>query len=966
MKYLKSFKFWIIFIALLYTGLGFVFIPWFLTNKIPTLVEENSGINIDLGKAKFNPYTFKLSIDKVLLRDLNKKPVVGFKNITIDYTLLGLLEKTILFKSIDIDSPKFYTRIYADGKINLEQIIPKNETNSPKNEQNESSSLPIIVLQELNIKNGHLLYDDLRGKKPFSLELGPFNFLAHDISTKEGELNAYSFKTKLQNDGQIAWEGGMKIKPLSLYGELNIKDFYLPEVYDYILPNIGADLTKGTLSIKIPYQVDLSKDIQANINNANILLKSINFEDKTNHKELINISQINLDGLNLAYPEQDITINSLNIDNSSIFTLLNKEYSLNLQKAFEIAEDTNNTEITKEDKNSTKAWNFALKEANINNAFVSFNDMTLQSPLIHKLQEISLHVNNITSNKSSQISYELKTIINQNSELNALGNVTQEPLLITSDISLANLHVKDFVEYIKPYVNVNIKNADVDLKAKLEANLTEKTDIKLSANTSIKDLHINSQDDEKLLSWKNLDINGINYQHEPMELSIKELKLMQPYIRAHIAKDGTTNFSNLTKESQAQEKNIKTDEEKKSAPMKIKIGPMKLVNGTSDFSDFSLPFAFQTHIHDLNGKFSTLDFQSTAPSRLNLNGKIDEYGYTDIKGILSPFNIKENAHLNLLFKNIDLSNVSPYSGKFVGYKIKSGKLSMDLKYDIKKAKLVGENQINIDTLTLGEQVESPDAVNLPLGLAIALLKDSNGQIDIDLPVSGDMDNPEFSYGGVIWSAIGNMITGIVTAPFNFLGSMLGIDGDELKAIDFEVGSSAIVSTEHEKFKNLEKILSKRPGINLKIKGSYDEVFDLKAFQELAFREKVKEELKTIKTNKDAKKRDIYIMGLKSLYLKQFGEKKYTQLQESIENQAKEAKKDFDIVAFNRLLQTEMTQSIKIEKDVLIGLANERANNIKNILANEYKIDIKRIQIEEPQTKEAKRERWIESDLEIVI
>src|SRR5660397_215571 len=139
----------------------------------------------------------------------------------------------------------------------------------------------------------------------------------------------------------------------------------------------------------------------------------------------------------------------------------------------------------------------------------------------------------------------------------------------------------------------------------------------------------------------------------------------------------------------------------KNRLLNVKIGPVKLVNGTTDFSDLSLPFPFKTNIHSLNGEISTLDFGATTPSLVVLTGKIDTYGYADIQGKLIPLNIKENSNINVLFKNIDLNSLTPYSSKFVGYKIKSGKLSMDLTYNISKASLIGSNKINIDTITLG-------------------------------------------------------------------------------------------------------------------------------------------------------------------------------------------------------------------------------------------------------------------------
>ncbi|WP_024954954.1 DUF748 domain-containing protein [Sulfurospirillum arcachonense] len=952
MNYLKSFKFWISLVTVVYTISGFFILPWFITNKVPILLKENIGINLELGKAQFNPYTFNLEINNIVLKDLDKHPVLSLKNLSINYTPLGLLEKTILFKHLNIDSPKLYTKIFKNDKINLKNILPPTENS--KNTKEEKSNLPIIILQTLTIKNGHIQFNDLRNQKPFKLELGPYNFIAHDISTKKGDVQAHTFKTKIENGGELFWEGGMRITPLSLYGEINIKNLKLPKIYDYALPNLPADLQSGILSLHLPYQIDLSKELEVTINDAKLSL--LNLKISNNNQSIIEIPQMNLNGFNLQYPKQNIFIDNFTIENSSIFSSLNKNYELNLVKAFQMK--AQKKELSSKKTNTPlKPWSFLLQDTYIKNTNLTFLDMRLGTSVKSELKDTSLHVKNISSKKASSINYALASILNEDSTLKVTGNLLQEPLSFSSNIILNNLHVKDYVAYMQPYVNFQITNANIDTTANLKVNLQDKVNVQVDGNSSIKDLYVVAQNKEKLLTWKRLDINGIKYVHNPMSINIHDLKLHEPYIKAHIAQDGTTNFSNLINKTSTQKKQTK----KESIPIKIKIGPMDLVNGVSDFSDYSLPFAFQTHIHDLNGHFSTFDFQTTTPSKLKLNGKIDKYGYTNIIGTLTPLNIKENAQLNLLFKNIALNNMTPYSSKFVGYKIKSGKLSMDLKYNIKKSKLLGDNKINIDTLTLGEKVDSPDAVNLPLELAIALLKDSDGQIDIDLPVKGNMNNPKFSYGGVIWRAVGNMITGLVTAPFKFLGNMLGIDGEKLKSIDFALASNQIINTEHEKLQNLEKILSKRPNIKLTIKGSYDKILDKKAFQTLEFQKRIDAAHKLVKeTNKD-KKIDTYVLALKNLYLKTNTIDSYKKVEKSFIDK-KTAK--LDILAFNKSIENTLISKIKIAQSSLLKLAQTRAEAIKKELTAKHKIDANRIEILPSEHSPAKRDEWIEVKLDI--
>jgi Domain of Unknown Function (DUF748) len=175
-----------------------------------------------------------------------------------------------------------------------------------------------------------------------------------------------------------------------------------------------------------------------------------------------------------------------------------------------------------------------------------------------------------------------------------------------------------------------------------------------------------------------------------------------------------------------------------------------------------------------------------------------------------------------------MASLTPYSGKFAGRAIKSGKLSLDLEYNIEKRKLKGENTVVIDNLILGDKIDSPDATNLPLDLAIALLRDKDGRIDLGLQVQGSLDDPQFSYGALVWKAIVNVLTKIVTAPFRALGALLGGNAEEFEAVIFEPGEARLLPPEREKLTRLSAALEKRPLLKLTIEGRFDKERDREA------------------------------------------------------------------------------------------------------------------------------------------
>lgn len=950
MKYIKSFRFWILFLFLCYTFLGFFIIPWYITSFLPSVLKQKIGINLQIQKASFNPYSFELTLQNVTLKDLDEQPALKLGTIYVNYSPLGLIDKIFLFQKLRIQNPQIFATLNKDGKINFQNLLPDTKQENKKLKNKKEVQLPNIIVRSLNIDNGKFVFND-KGKN-FTLNLGPYNFSLHDLSTHQGSVTSHHFETKIQNNAHLVWDGGLSIQPLSFYGTLNIQELQLPSLVRYALKNFPSTLQYGKISLNLPYQIDFQQGLQVSVNNANLDLKALTL--KHDNVAIVDVSDIKINGINLLYPKQEASVKNVLITRPSIVAILDQNKQINFANAFLLPPTK---KMQKEKNTSSKPWKFLVKNIQTKDAKIKFSDNSVKDKGYFELNKIFFNAQNISSDKALPISYTLKAAIKPKGSLKIDGNAVQKPLHVKANLALNDLKLNLFQNYVKPFAKINLAKGALNIEAKVDANLA-KNDTKVRANTSIDNLKIDTQRKTPLLSWKKFTLKNIKFEQNPMSVEIGSIKLDKPFVKLQIAKNHTTNLSRIL----VKERKLKTQKkpEKKSS-LKLKFGKMKLHDARADFSDFSLPFPFKTKIHSLNGEFSELDLQKPQPSNIFLEGRIDKYGYTKIQGSLTPLALKKYANLDVIFKNIDLTSMTPYSGKFVGYKIQSGKISMDLHYDINKASLVGSNKINIDTLNLGEKVKSPEAINLPLGLAIALLKDSNGQIDIDLPVNGDMNNPKFSYGGVIWRAFGNLITGIVTAPFRFLGNMLGIDGEKLKNIDFPLGNAQIIVAEEQKLENLEKILGKRPGIKLAIEGTYDKILDAKALQDKKFQAILNTYNKKLRGKIKDKKVDTYSLSLRDLYLQTFPKDDFEKLQESFIDKKSDK---LDITALNAKIFELLSQRIKVSQKELEALAKNRANAIKNQLFEKYKIAKERIILKDVSSKKAKRDEWAQTKLDI--
>ncbi len=401
-----------------------------------------------------------------------------------------------------------------------------------------------------------------------------------------------------------------------------------------------------------------------------------------------------------------------------------------------------------------------------------------------------------------------------------------------AQVGLERFSLLPLQPYLARYTKLSIASGTVSLRGRLEYGAGKGGPAWAydgGARVEVLSL-LESANREPLLGWDGLDAPVLRLSLNPDRLEVDEIRLEKPFGKLVIFADGGTNLKRVWVPGAAQNR----DAEKPSAAatensgvesFAFKLGRLWVNGGVLEFADLSLRPQFKSRIHGLGGVVVGLGTAAGPGAQGKLEGQVDEYGFARIEGGISVRRPKDHADLAMTFRNLELTHLSPYSGKFLGYGVTSGKLSLELRYQIEQGRLVGDNRIILDQLTLGERVESPGALQLPLELAVALLKDADGRIDIGLPVRGDLNHPEFSYGHLIGRALGNFLTQIVTAPFRALGRLFGSGGEGLESVDFEAGSGALLPPEREKLKKIAEALRQRPSLQLLVQGRYDAAAD---------------------------------------------------------------------------------------------------------------------------------------------
>jgi hypothetical protein len=480
-------------------------------------------------------------------------------------------------------------------------------------------------------------------------------------------------------------------------------------------------------------------------------------------------------------------------------------------------------------------WVASVKSVELTKFGARYDDAS--SGIKANLQDFNLKLTDADTDLKKPLAFQGGVSLREGGQLSAKGKVVPATGAVDTELKLSKLALAPVQPLLAKFVKLKIADGSISAQGRLRTGAggsKANPALRYDGSFEVAELSLNEQDNDRFAHWKSVRADKLALSLSPDLLDVAELRVVEPNAILIIENDRSFNAERLLVKQPAapaaEAKPVAAAE-----PFPIRVRRVRLQDAKLDFTDLSLRPQFGAKIYELGGIITGLSSKRDARSQIELDGRVDEFGQARIRGQLNPFVPADNTDVNVVFKNVDMVSASPYSMKFAGYKIAQGKISLDLQYKVRDSQLEGNNQIVLDKLTLGERIDSPDALNLPLELALAILKDSDGRIDLGVPVSGNMNDPQFSYGAVVWKAIGNIMSKIVTSPFRALGNMFGVSGDKLESVDFDAGSDTVQPPEREKLRNVAQILAKKPQLKLSVPGQYNEAADGAALRALALR-----------------------------------------------------------------------------------------------------------------------------------
>ena len=824
--------------VVVYSLLGFFLAPWLVEKNAVETVREQLGVELSMTDVAINPFTMSLKIEGLEFDDPDGEPLLKVGRIFVNFQSSSLFRWAWTFREIHIDDPHLYVSRANDGEFNFAFLAGAGDAADEEPAPSDEDKAPVrLLIADFAIRNSVVDWSDAVPPEDVQTRFGPIDVAIAQLNTLPERSGQQDVVIVTETQGTLSWSGSLQLNPLHSEGRASVKGSHFPIVSAYLKHETGFDIVEGEADVEFGYRVATGADgqIEARVDDFNLAFSDIsveNLNDTTDaygeYRELLNLPSMRLSGGEFRWPQRVVSAQSLAIDDAAINVrrLADGEMAIGSQEI-----DTEAAEAPEPgvDEAAGEPWELSLGQFAINRLALELEDNSVDPVARIGWRSLDLEISDISNKPDAAFPLSMALLARQGGSINTDGTLQVLPdLALDLGVTIDALALAGAHPYLQPLADVNLDSGVLNASARMRHDANET--LSIGGEFEIADFLITETDEgSRLGSWTSLAFNEVAFSAANETLTISEVRFTEPYGDILIAEDGSINLGRVSKTDASEEATEDAPpsadeaepEPAEQSPFAVTVGRVVVSQAAADFADFSLPLPFEAKIADLNGELSTIATGSAEPSVVSLQGGVDEFGEVNISGTLTPLDPPANTDIKIEFRNVDMPKFSAYSIPFAGREIASGRLDLDLGYQLDGGDLVGENKVVLRDFELGEKIDHPGAMSLPLGLAVALLKDPDGRISLDVPVRGNVDDPEFKYGRVVRKALVNLLTKIVTSPFALLGNLVGAKPDELEFIVFAPGVAEASPPEREKILKLASALAMRPNLMLQIGGVYE-------------------------------------------------------------------------------------------------------------------------------------------------
>jgi uncharacterized protein involved in outer membrane biogenesis len=782
-----------------------------------------------------------------------------FSRLDVDLDSFEFPRDVIDIKRIRLTDPEVFATRARDGKINLVTAFATGRSNSSATVAPRTTPAPAakskntaamtFAVGEIQIDGGRIHFADNHPDTPFHSEIVALRSTVHDLTNSSAKPATASLSFTTSTGTSFNATANLSLKPFGINGTLDLAKLRIKDYAPYYSRFAAASVDDGSLDLKSAYAVTTGGGrYHATLSQLGVSLTSLALRRNGEKQPFARIASTDIKDAAVDLDKHTVVIPQLSTSGGMISVARGRDGKLDLQQL--VPPSTGKRQPAGGSPSSP--WIISVGKLAVAGYTAKWQDRTPAKPVTVSLDKIGIDAENLSTAPKAKSKATLRFAVNGKGSVTGDAAFGLDPLSVNLKLDAKDVDIAPLRPYIANVTNIVVTRGQASVKGNIAFRQNEQKGIHatFSGNVGLANFaSLDAAKSEDFLKWKTLSVNGVQAATEPFSMSVHSIALNSFYSRLIVNPNGRLNVQDILhpggKSAPAKPATAREKTPARPTPAArgatheppIKIGKVTLTHGNINFSDHYIKPNYSANLTGIKGTITGLSSNPKSRAQVKLAGSVNHDAPIDITGEINPLGASLYADIKAAAKGIELSPMTPYAAKYAGYDIEKGKLSLDVHYHIEDQKLTAENHVFLDQLTFGDKVNSPDALNLPILLAVSLLKDRQGQIDIHLPVSGSFNDPQFSIGGIIVKVIVNLITKAVTAPFALLSSAFG-GSAELSYATFDPGRSTLTDSARKKLQTLAKALNDRPGLKLEITGRSDPATDTDGLRHALLRRKV--------------------------------------------------------------------------------------------------------------------------------
>ncbi len=957
-------------VFVLYSVTGFFLLPRYIKHVAAAKLSDQLGRRVSIQSVRLNPYSLAATIKDFEIKEADGSTTfLSFRRLHINAKINSIFKGGPVLSEVKLEKP--YVRLVRTGEnaYNFSDIADKIRAGRPAAVQEKPEKPFFFSLNRIQLIDGLIEFDD----RPAATKhrIAEINISIPFISNLPSYVESFVQPSlrAVVNGAPVNIGGSTKVFSDSLETTFDIafKDIDIPHYLAYLPAQLNVKVTSGRLdvSMKASYRQYPNRPPLV-VLAGETRVRDLGVGLKDGRGEFLKVPILSIKDISFDLDKRKAEIGAIATAKGSLEVARSAKGRMNVSSLV-VAPAEASPPAARKSAPSSPAWTVSLKALDVDGYRVRISDQGLSMPFEITIDDITCKARNISTEKDAKGTVALSMQVGRQGTASFTGDLALSPPAAELALSLKTIPLKPMQPFLAERARVILAAGMLNVNGTLTARQSENRGLETAFRGSLRVSKLSLLDKanaEDLLKWESLYLGNMDIKYAPLFVHIREIALSNFYSNIMINAERTINlqevFSTATPTGEAappggapQTTEAEEGGQEPAPQRTIAIDKVTIQGGTINFTDESVKPRFNANLLEIGGRISGLSSEENKVGEVELRGKYDRYAPLEITGKINPLRDDLYVELKAGFKDMDLTAVSPYSGRYAGYTVRKGKLSFQLEYLVVKNKLDAKNNIFIDQFSFGEPVESPDATKLPVKLAVALLKDRDGEIKLDIPVSGELNDPKFSVARVVLKVIVNLLVKAATSPFALLGSLFGGD-EQIGYAEFDYGSAALTAETQKKLDLLAKALHDRPELRMDIIGHADPERDREGLKQGLLLRRVKaQKIKALSREGGES------LSLETVVVTPEEYPAYLKLAYKAEKFPKPRNfigmvKNLPVSEMEKLMIT----NLKVTDDDLKALAGERARAVKDYLMQSMQVDEGQIFMVEAKALEPGRKEGV--------